>query len=169
MEIGLTDEVRKMCGLRPLPASCEDSDPFFCWDIARVDLGSRKLLIISNAATSACAVTRMAAADWKRIDEVAHRLIDDAVWCCGCSSGDYLSLAGEVALTKTHGRRAVGNMMTTAHALWADEIDMSEKLQWRQMEYLNHHFISRCAAHDGYGYPAERFAEDLAARLAARP
>lgn len=168
MEIGLTDEVRKMCSLRPLPAPEEGVDPFFCWDIARVDLGSRKLLIISNAATSACAVTRMAAADWKRIDGVARRLIKDAVECCGCSPEDYFSLAGEISLTKTHGRRAVGNMMTTAHALWADEIDMSETLQWRQMEELNHHFISRCLAHDGYGYPAERFAEDLAAHLAQR-
>ena len=56
MEIGLTDEVRKMCGLRPLPAPGEGSGPFFCWDIARADLGSRKLLIMSNAATSACTV-----------------------------------------------------------------------------------------------------------------
>ena len=55
MEIGLTDEVRKMCGLRPLPAPGDGIDPFFCWDMARVDLGSRKLLIMSNAATSACA------------------------------------------------------------------------------------------------------------------
>ena len=168
MEIGLTDEVRKMCGLRPLSAPGEGSDPFFCWDMARVDLGSRKLLIMSNTATSACAVTRMTAADWKHIDEVAHRLIEDAVGCCGCSPEEYFSLAGETALTKTHGRRAVGNMLTLAHALWADEIDMSEKLQWRQMVFLNHRFISRCVAHDGYGYPAERFAEDLAARLAAR-
>ena len=168
MEIGLTDEVRKMCGLRPLPAPGEGSDPFFCWDMARVDLGSRKLLIMSNAATSACAVTRMTAADWKHIDEVAHQLIEDVVGCCGCSPEEYFSLAGETALTKTHGRRAVGNMLTLAHALWADEIDMSEKLQWRQMVFLNHRFISRCVAHDGYGYPAERFAEDLAARLTAR-
>ena len=168
MEIGLTDEVRKMCGLRPLSAPGEGSDPFFCWDMARVDLGSRKLLIMSNAATSACAVSRMAAADWKRIVEVARQLIEDVVECCGCSPEDYFSLAGEAELTKTHGRRAVGNMMTLAHTLCADDIDMSEKLQWRQMEFLNHRFISRCLAHDDYGYPAERFAEDLAARLAAR-
>ena len=168
MEIGLTDEVRKMCGLRPLPAPAEGIDPFFCWDVARVDLGSRKLLIISNAATSACAVTRMTSADWKRIDEIAHQLIEDAVGCCGCSPEEYFSLAGETVLTKTHGRRAVGNMMTLAHTLWADEIDMTEKLQWRQMEFLNHRFISRCLVHDDYGYPSERFAEDLAARLTAR-
>lgn len=117
MEIGLTDEVRKMCGLRPLPAPGEGGDPFFCWDMARVDLGSRKLLIMSNAATSACAVTRMAAADWKHIDEVARQFVEDAVECCGYSPEEYFSLAGEIELTKTHGRRAVGNMMTTAHAL----------------------------------------------------
>ncbi len=168
MEIGLTDEVRKMCGLRPLPAPAEDADPFFCWDVARVDLGSRKLLIIANAATSACAVTRMAAADWKHIDEVAHQLVEDAVGCCGCSSEDYFSLAGEIELTRTHGRRVVGNMMALAHALGPDDIDMTEKLQWRQMEFLNHRFISRCLAHDGYGHPAERFAEDLTARMAVR-
>ncbi len=168
MEIGLTDEVRKMCGLQPLSAPVEDTDPFFCWDMARIDLGSRKLLIMANAATSACAVTRMAAADWKHIDEVAHQLVEDAVGCCGCSPEDYFSLAGEVKLTKTHGRHAVGNMMTLAHALGPDDIDMTEKLQWLQMEFLNHRFISRCLAHEGYGHPAERFAEDLTARMAAR-
>lgn len=107
--------------------------------MARVDLGSRKLLIMSNAATSACAVTRMAAADWKRIDEFARRLVKDAVECCGCSPEEYFSLAGEIELTKTHGRCAVGNMTTIAHALWADDIDMAEELQWRQMEELVHH------------------------------
>lgn len=165
MEIGLTDEVRKICGLLPLPAPGEGGDLFLCWDMTRVDLGSRKLLIMSNAATSACAVTRMSASDWKHIDEVAHLLIEDAVGCCGRSPEKYFSLAGEIKLAKTHRRRAVGNMMTTTHALWADENDMTVKLQWCQMEELNHHFISRCVAHDGYGYPAERFVKDLAAYL----
>lgn len=38
---------------------------------------------------------------------------------------------------------------------------MGEKLQWREMELFNCRFISKCAGHDGYGVPAERFAEDL--------
>ncbi len=168
MEIGLTDEVRKMCGLRPLPAPADDIDSFFFWDMARVDLGSRKLLIMTNAATTACAVTRMNSADWKRIDEVALQLVEDAVGCCGCSPADYLALAGDVSLTKTHGRRAVGNMGVLAQALRPDDIDMGEKLQWRQMELLNHRFVSRCLSHEGYGFPAERFAQDLAAHLADR-
>ena len=58
-------------------------------------------------------------------------------------------------------------MTTIAQALWADNSNMTQKLQWRQMEYLNHHFIWRCLACDGSGYPAERFAEALAARMAA--
>lgn len=98
-----------------------------------------QVLIMSNAAMSACAITRMAATDWKYIDEFARQLVKDAVECCGCSPEEYFSLAGEIELTKTHGRCAVGNMTTVAHALWADDIDMTEELQWRQMEELDHH------------------------------
>ncbi len=50
----------------------------------------------------------------------------------------------------------------------ADDIDMSEKLQWRQMVYFNHDFLSHGVAHDGYGYPAERFVQDFEAYLADR-
>lgn len=98
-----------------------------------------QVLIMSNAAMSACAITRMAATDWKYIDEFARQLVKDAVECCGCSPEEYFSLAGEIELTKTHGRCAVGNMTTVAHALWVDDIDMTEELQWRQMEELDHH------------------------------
>ena len=44
-------------------------------------------------------------------------------------------------------------------------IDMGEKLQRREMELFNCRFISKCAGHDGYGVPAERFAEDLRALI----
>lgn len=40
-------------------------------------------------------------------------------------------------------------------------IDMGEKLQWREMALFTRRFISKCAGHEGYGVPAERFAEDL--------
>ena len=39
MEIGLTDQVRKMCGFRPLLASAEDADLLFC-----LDLGERLIV-----------------------------------------------------------------------------------------------------------------------------
>lgn len=166
MEVGLTEEVRKMCGLRPLPAPTGDADPFLCWDMARVDLGARKLLIAANVATRACAVTRMTAADWKHIDQVVLGLAQDAAISCGCSPSQYASLAGEARLTKTHGRRAIGCMADASSALSADRIDMSERLQWCAMELINHRIISKCAACDGYAFPAERFAECLAAHLA---
>lgn len=44
-------------------------------------------------------------------------------------------------------------------------IDMGEKLQWCEMTFFNCGFISKCAGHDGYGVPAERFAEDLRALI----
>ena len=77
MEIGLTEAVRKMAQAGALPAA-QEGELLFCWDLARVDFGQRKLLVASNAATRLCAITRMAAADWKHIDEVALRLVEDA-------------------------------------------------------------------------------------------
>ena len=164
MEIGLTEAVRKMAQVGPLPAARE-GELLFCWDLARVDFGQRKLLVASNAATRLCAITRMAAADWKRIDEVALLLVEDAVGCAGLDAARYLELAGGVNLSKTHGRRARGCMNDLSRMLGPARIGMGEKLQWREMELLNCRFISKCAGHDGYGVPAERFAEDLRALI----
>lgn len=160
MEIGLTEAVRKMTSAGALPAA-QEGELLFCWDLARVDFGQRKLLVASNAATRLCAITRMAAADWRRIDEVALRLVEDAVGCAGLDAARYLALAGEVRLSKTHGRRALGCMNDLSRMLDPTRIDMGEKLQWREMELFNCRFISKCAGHDGYGVPAERFVEDL--------
>ena len=109
MEIGLTEAVRKMASTGALPAARE-GELLFCWDLARIDFGQRKLLVASNAATRLCAITRMVAADWKHIDEVALRFVEDAVGCAGLDAARYLELAGEVRLSKTHGRRALGCM-----------------------------------------------------------
>ena len=160
----MTEAVRKMTPGAALPGAQED-ELLFCWDLARVDFGQRKLLVASNAATRLCAITRMVSADWRRIDEVALRLIDDAVGSAGLDAGRYFELAGEVRLTMTHGRRALGCMNDLSRMLGLDNIDMDEKLQWREMELFNCRLISKCAGHEGYGIPAERFAEDLRALL----
>lgn len=144
MEIGLTEAVRKMASAGVLPPA-QESELLFCWDLARVDFGQRKLLVASNAATRLCAITRMAAADWKRIDEVALRLVEDAIGSAGLDAGRYLELAGEARLSKTHGRRALGCMNDLSRMLDPARIDMGEKLQWREMELLNRRFISKCA------------------------
>lgn len=111
------------------------------------------------------AVRKMAhaAADWKHIDKVAIRLVEDAVGSAGLDAGRYLELAGEARLSKTHGRRALGCMKDLSHMLDPARIDMGEKLQWREMVFLNCDFISKCADHEGSVVPVERFAEDLRA------
>lgn len=164
MEIGLTEAVRKMASAGALPPA-QEGELLFCWDLSRIDFGQRKLLVASNAATRLCAITRMAAADWRHIDEVALRLVEDAVGCAGLDAGCYLELAGEVRFNKTHGRRALGCVNDLSRMLDPAQIDMGEKLQWREMELLNCRFISKCAGHEGYGVPAERFAEDLRALI----
>lgn len=164
MEIGLTETVRKMASAGTLPAA-QEKELLFCWDLLRVDFGQRKLLIASNAATRLCAIARMAAADWKRIDDVALQLVADAVGSIGLDAGRYLELAGDVRLSKTHGRRALGCMNELARMLDPGQIDMSEKLQWRDMMVFNCKFISKCAGHKGYGVSAERFAEDFRVKV----
>ena len=74
------------------------------------------------------AVRKMAhaAADWKYIDEVAIRLVEDAVGSAGLDAGRYLELAGEARLSKTHGRRALGCMNDLSHILDPARIDMGE-------------------------------------------
>lgn len=164
MEIGLTETVRKMASAGALPAA-QEGELLFCWDLARVDFGQRKLLVASNAATRLCAIARMAAADWRHIDEVALRLVEDAVGSAGLDVQAYLEFAGAVRLSKTHGRRALGCMNDLSRMLDPARIDMGEKLQWCEMALFNCGFISKCAGHDGYGVPAERFAEDLRALI----
>lgn len=154
----MTEAVREMASLSALPTA-QEGELLFCWDLG-VDFGQRKLLVASNAATRLCAITRMAAADWRHIDEAALRFIEDAVGCAGLETARYLELAGGIGLSKTHGRRALGCMNDLSRMLDPARIDMGEKLQWREMELFN---CSKCAGHEGYGIPAERFAEDLRA------
>lgn len=158
----MTEAVREMASLSAL-STAQEGELLFCWDLARVDFGQRKLLVASNAATRLCAITRMTAADWRHIDEAALRFIEDAVDCAGLDTTRYLELAGGISLSKTHGRRALGCMNDLSRMLNPARIDMGEKLQWREMELFNCGLISKCAGHEGYGVPAECFAEDLRA------
>lgn len=98
-----------MASLSALPTA-QEGKALFCWDLARVDFGQRKLLVASNAATRLCAITRMAAADWRHIDEAALRSIENAVGCAGLETARYLELAGGIGLSETHGMRALGCM-----------------------------------------------------------
>ena len=144
MEIGLTEAVRKMASAGTLPAARED-ELLFCWDLSRVDFGQRKLLVASNAATRLCAITRMAAADWRHIDDIPPRLVEDAVDSAGLDARAYLELAGGVRLSKTHGRRALGCMNDLSRILDPARIDMGEKLQWREMALFTRRFSYRSA------------------------
>lgn len=160
----MTETVRKMTSAGVLPAA-QEGELLFCWDLARVNFGQRKLLAVSNAATRLCTIIRMAAADWRHIDEVALRLVEDAVGCAGLDVVRYLEFAGEARLSKTHRCRVLGCINDLSRMLDLARIDMGERLQWREMELFNCGFISKRVGHEGYGVPAERFAEDLRALI----
>lgn len=164
MEIGLTEVVTKMASAGALPAA-QEVELLFCWDRTRVDFGLRKLLAAPNTATRLCTITRMTAAAWRHIDEVALRFAEGAIVGAGLDAERYLELAGGVSLSKTHGRWAMGFMNDLTRMIDPACIDMDEKLQWHEMEHYNCRFFSKSVGHEDYDIPAERFAKDLQALL----
>lgn len=166
MEIGLTDGLRKFAKMKPLPAAAE-TGPFFCWDANRVDVGGRKLLIVSNASNRLCAVSRMKGSDWAKIEAIAPQLIADAMMTGGASYEDYLAYmgaAGGISLSKTHGKKPLGCLSEIGNFLLPGEIDMGETIQLRLMERLNSEWICHCPTRRDYGRPCEWLAENLAER-----
>lgn len=127
MEIGLTEGLRRSARIKSLPAASE-ADLFFCRDASRVDIGNKKFLVMMNSANRLCAITLMSIFDWRRIDELIPQLIADAIAMAGISDKEYrayMRAAGDVVLTKTHGRKSLGALSDIQRGLRFDEEGMT--------------------------------------------
>lgn len=166
MEIGLTSNLQKKCGISKLPASTE-TDLFYCWDIAFEKLGSRNVLFIANASNRlACVVSGMKPSAYKDIAGYAVKYIKELMLLQGYSESEadeYIKKAGEPTLTKTHGKKAVGAMMNSFMAVSYShfEVEPEKNLQDDMSLWINR-FIGRCASRgDEYIHPYEAFKEDM--------
>lgn len=154
--------------MKSLPAASE-ADPFFCWDSNRVDIGNKKFLVMMNSANRLCAITLMYAIDWYRIDELALQLIADAIKTAGMSDKEYrahMRAAGDIELTKTHGRKSLGALGGIQQILRFNEedIDASAETQLNLMAECNTFLAGRSATRKHPGLPFEWFPEDLKTR-----
>ena len=157
--------------MKPLPAASE-TDLFFCWDANRVDIGGKKLLIMTNSSNRLCAITRMAGFEWKKIAELAPQLMANAMATAGMSDKEYhyhayMQAAGDIVLTKTHGSKPLGRLAEIQNTLWPEDVDMSDKTQLFQMARYNTLMIGHCATRKDYEYPYEWFPDDLRTRRIA--
>ena len=183
MEIGVTEATRKFLGWKPLPAA-EETDPFFCWDLVRADYGQRKLLVMSNAATRLCAVSRMSGSDWKKLETIVPELIASAIATAYSSmpimlldqqqtrvgfrlmrpeedADAYLELAGPIRFTKTHGAKPVSGLTDTTFRIAVDWLNMDAKFQQAETGRLNDTLCHVPGVKD-FIHPAELFAQTLA-------
>lgn len=163
MQIGITIPLREFLKWKPFPLN--SAEPLiFCWDAHRVKVDGRAMLVVCNAANRFTGVTAMRGGDWKRLDEVCIELVKRAMTECGFTPfavEEYLARAGAVEFGRTHGRKAVGCMNRMIDRLLWSQCDHDEQFQANLTHIVNESDLASCAAHEGYGYAAERMAQDL--------
>ena len=164
MQIGITNPLREFLKWKPLPLN--DEEPLiFCWDAHRVKVDRRIMLVVCNSANRFAGVMAMHGADWKRLDEVCVELIKASMLECGFSAtavDEYLTRAGAVEFGRTHGRKAVGCMNRMIDALLWSECDSDQQFQAYLTNSININDLGSCASRSGFGFAADRMAEDLA-------
>ena len=166
MQIGVTNPLRQFLGWKAFPAR-DGSDPLFCWDAHRTEIGGRKMLVVCNAANRFAGITAMRAADWRRLDAACLELVEEAMTEAGFSdaaAAAYLERAGEVEFGRTHGRSAVGCMNRMIDALMWQGAERDVRFQAQLTRFANEVDLCHCASRKDYGYAAEWMAEDLRTR-----
>ena len=165
MQIGITNPLRKFLKWKPFPLNAEEP-LIFCWDAHRIKVDGHVMLVVCNAANRFAGVTAMRGSDWKHLDEACVELIKASMIECGFSAtavDEYLMRAGAVEFGRTHGRKAVGCMNRMIDALLWSECDSDQKFQAYLTNSINVNDLGSCASRTGFGFAANRMAEDLAA------
>ena len=109
MQLGLTWPLQRLLKLR-VPYG-ESAERVFCWDAHCITLhGRSSLLLVHCASRYTCVRYDMSPLDWHHLDELAWEelrlgLLDAGIGEAQISS--YLQDAGQMQLTRTHGRREV--------------------------------------------------------------
>lgn len=164
MEFGYTIPLQKHVGIKRLGYGTEPSR-LFCWDMHVIRLHGRECLLAVNCANRYTVAAGMAPADWNRLPAAALGCIRAALLADGFPQAQverYLEQAGNVRVTRTHGRREVAFL----NRAWDDAVmqdwlfDPQESCQFLLNRGVNG-VSCRCAGHEGIGIPQERMALDL--------
>lgn len=152
MQLGLTWPLQRL-----LKASVPYGDPIergWCWDAHCITLhGRSSLLLVHCASRYTCVRYDLSPADWNRLEELALEEIERGFLDAGIAEGQvlsYLQEAGEVLLTRTHGRREVAFL----NRAWEDVLsaDLLVDPDSHCQPILNHSVnnrLCRCAGESG--------------------
>ena len=152
MQLGLTWPLQRL--LKVSVPYGEPIDRGLCWDAHCITLhGRSSLLLVHCASRYTCVRYDLSNLDWKRLEEIAVEEIRLGLLDAGISEeqvAEYLQEAGEIQMTRTHGRREVAFL----NRAWDDVLsaDLLIDTSSHRQPILNHAVndrLCRCAGEDG--------------------
>ena len=151
MQLGLTWPLQRL-----LKVSVPYGDPIsrgLCWDAHCITLyGRSSLLLVHCTSRYTCVRYDLSTLDWKRLEEIAVEEIRLGLLDAGMPEeqvAEYLQEAGEIQMTRTHGRREVAFL----NRAWEDVLsaDLLIDTSCQRQPVLNHAVnarLCRCAGED---------------------
>ena len=153
MELGLTIPLQRHLKIRNISYG-EESDRNFCWDLHVIALHSRvSLLAVHCSSRYAFTLYDLNWSEWNSLETVFLDGLNSTFQNIGISERvitEYLQQAGELRLTKTHGRREVAYL----NRAWEDVLSFDYTLDHfaREQLLLDHAVntkLCRCAGFFG--------------------
>ena len=162
MELGLTFPLQRFLKRKP-PAYGAEPDRRFCWDLHVMDLRGRKSLLAVHCHSRYAFVRYdVPPLQWADLPGLFWEGLWESLTAAGFAQSQveaYLRKAGEMELTRTHGRREVAFL----NRAWEDVLALDLCLDSeRHAQPLLDHAVNtrpvRCVGFDGLGRALERIA-----------
>nr|WP_297283108.1 hypothetical protein [uncultured Agathobaculum sp.] len=160
MELGLTFPLQRFLKVKT-PVYGTEPDRRFCWDLHVIDLrGSKCLLAVHCHSRYAFVRYDVTPLQWRDIRELFREGLTESLTAAGFAVNHieaYLRQAGDMEITRTHGRREVAFL----NRAWEDVLTLDLCLNPdRQEQPLLEHAVntrpSRCVGFEGLGTGLER-------------
>ena len=165
MQLGLTIPLMKHLKINKLSYG-EELHLRFCWDLHCIRLNNHSCLLAVHCETRYMFVLYgMTRAQWNRLPKVFLEGLITSLTNAEVENSlieSYLQAAGEIELTKTHGRREVAFF----NRAWDDVaaldycIDREQQAQPLIEQSINN-MICNCVGYEGYGEPLVRMRQSL--------
>ena len=152
MQLGLTWPLQRL--LKVSVPYGEPTDRGLCWDAHCITLhGRSSLLLVHCASRYTCVRFDLSPMDWSHLEELVLEEIKRGLLDAGIAEdcvSSYLREAGQIRLTRTHGRREVAFL----NRAWEDVLsaDLLVDESSHRQPLLNHAVndrLCRCAGVDG--------------------
>lgn len=165
MELGLTFPLQRFLKMKT-PVYGTEPDRRFCWDLHVIDLRGRTCLLAVHCHSRYTFVRYdVSPVQWADIPGMFREGLLESLTAAGFAqkqAEDYLRKAGDLAITRTHGRREVAFL----NRAWEDVLALDLCLDTAsQPQSLLDHAVntcpSRCVGFEGLGTGLERMAVTL--------